>query len=162
MIKVSRRAFFSITAAAAIGAGILALKPTPAHADPFIYNGDSKFAVDGTDVVAYFILGKPVRGSQDFTHSWNGAIWSFASAEHRDLFAATPEKYAPQYNGYCAFAAAKGYTASTVPEAWDIVDGRLYLNYSLGVQKRWQSDRSGMITSADQNWPKLAAKLERS
>jgi YHS domain-containing protein len=112
-------------------------------------------AIRGTDPVAYFTEGRPVEGSSDFTADWNGAEWRFASAENRDKFVADPEAFAPQYGGFCAWAVSQGYTASTVPEAWRIVDGKLYLNYSLGVQKQWEGDIPGNIAKADTNWPGL-------
>jgi hypothetical protein len=84
-----------------------------------------------------------------------GATWRFASAEHRDMFAASPEQYAPRYGGYCSYAVSQGHTASIDPEAWKIVDGKLYLNYSKGVQKMWEKDQAGYIGKADANWPGL-------
>ncbi len=114
-------------------------------------------AIDGWDPVAYFTDGKPVEGSKEFGHEWNGATWRFASAAHRDLFAQAPEKYAPQYGGYCAWAVSQGYTADIDPQAWKIEDGRLFLNYSLDVQKKWATDIPGNIAKADANWPKLLA-----
>lgn len=112
-------------------------------------------AIRGTDPVAYFTEGRPVKGSSEFSAEWNGATWYFASAANRDTFLATPEAYAPQYGGFCAWAVAQGSTASTVPEAWQIVDGKLYLNYSLDVQKQWEGDIPGNIAKADRNWPGL-------
>jgi YHS domain-containing protein len=115
-------------------------------------------AIRGYDPVAFFTEGKPVEGSRQFTHKWKGATWRFASARNRDAFAAAPEKYAPQYGGYCAYGVANGYTVSTVPEAWSVVGGKLYLNYSLGVRADWLKDIPGHIRKADANWPKA---LER-
>ena len=112
-------------------------------------------AVDGYDVTAYFLDGKPVKGSEKFAYAWMGATWRFASAEHRDAFAQSPEKYAPQYGGYCSYAVSEGYTAKIDPEAWKIVDGKLYLNYSKSVQATWQKDIPGRVQSADRNWPSL-------
>jgi YHS domain-containing protein len=83
----------------------------------------------------------PVKGSAQFSYEWQGATWLFSSAENRDRFNAEPDRYAPQYGGFCAYAVSKGRTASIDPEAWKIVDGKLYLNYSKGVQKKcrtWQ------------------------
>lgn len=116
---------------------------------------NSGLAIRGTDPVAYFIQGGPVAGSSEFTHTWNNATWQFASAENRDLFAANPEQYAPQYGGFCAWAVSQGYTASIDPNAWRIVDGKLYLNYSRGVQRRWERDIPGNINKADTNWPEV-------
>lgn len=128
---------------------------TEAVAKDAVYQSWGGTAVDGTDVVAYFTEGRPVEGSSDFTHEWNGATWRFSTEANRDTFAANPEKYAPQYGGYCAWAVSQGYTASTTPEAWKIVDGKLYLNYSTSVQKQWEQNIPGHIASGDQNWPKV-------
>jgi YHS domain-containing protein len=115
-------------------------------------------AIDGYDPVAYFTDGKPVEGKKEFSHEWNGATWHFASAEHRDLFAAAPEKYAPQYGGYCAWAVSRGYTADIEPDAWAVVEGKLYLNYDLEVKAMWAKDMPGNIAKGDQNWPKLVGE----
>lgn len=112
-------------------------------------------ALKGYDPVAYFNEGGPTKGSPNFTHQWMGAEWHFASAENRDQFSADPERYAPQYGGYCAYAVSEGHTANINPEAWKIVDGKLYLNYSKGVQKKWEKDQAGRIQAADENWPRL-------
>jgi YHS domain-containing protein len=115
-------------------------------------------ALDGYDAVAYFIAGKPTKGSAKFSHEWNGAKWYFASAENRDAFKMKPEAYAPQYGGYCAWAVSRNYTADTDPEAWKIVEGRLYLNYNRDVQKTWEQDAAGNIGKADRNWPGVLNK----
>lgn len=115
-------------------------------------------AIDGFDPVAYFTEAKPVEGKKGFTFEWRGAVWRFASAAHRDLFAQEPEKYAPQYGGYCAYAVAKGTTADIDPAAWTIRDGKLYLNYDKATQEKWLMDPAGYISRADANWPKLLAK----
>ncbi|MEM7490030.1 MAG: YHS domain-containing (seleno)protein [Pseudomonadota bacterium] len=126
----------------------------PAQAsEDLIYQGFFGTAIDGTDPVSYFTEGRPIEGESDITYDWNGATWRFASVENRDLFAAAPEDYAPQYGGYCVWAVSQGYTASTDPEAWNIVDGKLYLNYNMEVQARWEGDIPGHIASADGNWP---------
>ncbi len=115
-------------------------------------------AIKGYDPVAYFTEGKAVKGSKEFTYEWNGATWRFSSAENRDLFAGNPEHYAPQYGGYCAWAVAQGKTAGIDPAAFQIVEGRLYLNYSRKIQERWAKDIPGNIAKADENWPALLAK----
>lgn len=112
-------------------------------------------ALKGYDAVAYFKESKPVKGKDQFRHEWMGAKWYFASAANRDEFASNPEKFAPQFGGYCAWAVAHNYTASIDPEAWRIVDGKLYLNYSKDVQKKWEADVPGFIKQANENWPKL-------
>jgi len=116
-------------------------------------------AIEGTDPVAYFTVGKPVAGARDLEYRWMGATWRFASAANRDQFAADPERYAPQYGGYCAWAVSQGYTAKIDPQAWRIVGGKLYLNYSKDVQARWAGDIPGNIAKADANWPQIKADL---
>ncbi len=127
-------------------------------ADPVNKSTLGGLALDGYDAVAYFTDGKPIEGSSKFEHSWQGAKWRFASTEHRDLFAANPEKYAPQYGGYCAWAVSQGYTADADPKAWKIVDGKLYLNYNAKIQKDWEKDAAGNIVKADANWPEVLEK----
>ena len=114
-------------------------------------------AISGYDPVAYFTDAKPVEGSSDFTTTWQGATWRFASAAHRDQFVADPARFAPQYGGYCAWAVAHDKTASVDPTAWKIVDGKLYLNYSKDIQAQWEKDVPGYIKQADENWPQLLA-----
>ncbi|MEH6526189.1 MAG: YHS domain-containing (seleno)protein [Sneathiella sp.] len=127
-----------------------------ASAKSLYYSSLFGTAVEGYDVVAYFRQGKPVEGTEDFSVDWKGATWQFSSAENKMLFESDPEKYAPQFGGYCAWAVSQGYTASTVPEAWKIVDEKLYLNYSKGVQSTWEQDIPGNIKLADTNWPNIS------
>jgi hypothetical protein len=112
-------------------------------------------AIKGYDPVAYFTAGKPVEGTKEFEFVWQDAKWRFSSAANRDAFKAAPEKFAPQYGGYCAWAVSQGYTANIDPSAWKIVEGKLYLNYSADVQKKWSADIPGFIKSANANWRKL-------
>jgi YHS domain-containing protein len=147
----SRRTLL-IAAAATPIAAILA--PAAQAGGAPIYAEDG-VATDGTDPVAYFTEGAPIAGSKDITHDWNGASWRFSSQENKDAFAAEPAAYAPQYGGYCAYAVSEGYTASTTPKAWKIVDGKLYLNYSRRIQRKWERDIPGRIASGDANWPKI-------
>ena len=138
--------------------GLAGLAAAPALADP-VFRNLWGHAIRGYDPVAYFTEGRPVEGRAEFSFDWNGATWRFASAEHRALFAENPERYAPQYGGYCAWAVSQGYTASVDPDAWDIVDGRLFLNYSKDVQTKWRADRPALITAADGKWPAIAQRL---
>lgn len=136
---------------------------TPAASSPIRYFTDSQgLAIRGTDPVAYFTQGRPVAGQPQFAHTWSGATWWFASAEHRDRFAANPEQYAPQYGGFCAWAVSRGYTAAIDPQAWKIVDGKLYLNYNRGIQRRWERDIPGNIQKADANWPGVLAEAGKT
>jgi len=115
----------------------------------------SGIAIRGYDPVAYFTNDKPVKGDPNNVHQWMGTTWQFANKANLDSFVDNPEKYAPQYGGYCAFAASSGYIAPTDPNAWTIYNDKLYLNYSTSIRKRWSKDKGGHITSADKNWPGL-------
>jgi len=144
----------------ALLAGLLGVNAAPALAgSEFNASRLGGVAIDGTDPVAYFTQATPVQGLRKFSYDWHGATWRFASAANRDAFKADPTRYAPQYGGYCAWAVSQGYTAKIDPEAWKIVDGKLYLNYSKSVQGQWQADIPGNIAKADQNWPAIRAKL---
>ena len=136
------------------GLALLLIVPLAMAGKPPVFS-TSDGAIRGYDPVAYFTAGEPTRGSDEFTAEWQGATYRFASAENQAKFKADPEAYAPQYGGYCAYAVSYGSTASTDPEAWKIVDGKLYLNYSKSVQKRWEKDVPGFISKADANWPRV-------
>jgi hypothetical protein len=123
-------------------------------------NKDRKgVAIKGYDPVAYFTQNRPVLGAAQFSYHWMDATWWFASVEDRDLFAADPDRYAPQYGGYCAYGVSQGRIVSIVPEAWKIVDGKLYLNYSLSVQKTWLAAIQRYIEEANRNWPTLRQRF---
>ena len=121
--------------------------------EPLVFSVGGGVAIRDYDPVGYFTARKPVLGSADIAYEWSGATWQFASTENRDTFVANPEQYAPQYGGYCAYAVSRGHTAKTKPEAWSIVDNKLYLIYSLGVRTRWQRDIPENIKKGDANWP---------
>ena len=118
----------------------------------------SGLALKGYDPVAYFSENKPVKGRSEFTAQHEGATYRFASAANRDAFSAAPAQYSPQYGGYCAFGMASGYKAPIEPDAWTVVDGKLYLNYSQSVRRQWSSDIPGYLRKADANWPQLRSK----
>lgn len=137
---------------------LLAIGPVQAAQDP-VYTGTlSDLAVSGYDPVAYFTEAQPVEGTGEHTVEWNGATWRFATPANRDQFQADPERYAPQFGGYCAWAVSQGYTASADPQAWRIVDGKLYLNYDLDVKKTWEQDVPGNIAKGEGNWPVVLEK----
>ena len=139
-------------------AGLVLVAAPAAHAlSPVNKTLLGGLALDGYDPVAYFTDGKPVEGTKEFTLDWSGATWRFASEAHRDEFRKAPEKYAPQYGGYCAWAVSQNYTADSDPEAWTIIDGKLYLNYDRKILEKWKLDIPGNISKADGNWPKLLA-----
>ena len=126
--------------------------------DPIYTGSFSNKAIHGYDPVAYFESNKPKVGKSKHAYKWNGATWLFSSARNRDAFTKSPEKYAPQYGGYCAWAVSQGYTASIDPEAWYIREGKLYLNFSKSVQQKWLKDIPGNIKKGDINWPQLLAR----
>lgn len=121
------------------------------HAGEFFERNN--LAVDGYDPVAYFTERKPVKGSPEFRADYQGSIFQFVSAAHRDTFTDHPEKFLPQYGGYCAYGMAQGYKAKIDPSAFTIVEDKLYLNYSEGVRSRWLTDTPGYIRKANENWP---------
>lgn len=133
---------------------ILAALGSQARAGEF-YEPDG-VAIRGYDPVAYVTEHKPVKGSSRFTVFYLGSLFHFASAAHRDAFLREPERYAPQYGGYCAYGTAKGYKAKTDPEAFSIVNDKLYLNYSLAVRERWQEGLPDIVAAGDRNWPAVS------
>ncbi|MEP1034164.1 YHS domain-containing (seleno)protein [Ekhidna sp.] len=110
-------------------------------------------AIKGYDPVAYFVKAEAIKGNEAFTLKWKEADWYFSSQENLDAFKADPEKYAPQFGGYCAFGVSKGGLYKIEPEAWKIIDGKLYLNYSKGIQKKWEANQADFIKKAETNWP---------
>jgi YHS domain-containing protein len=133
----------------------LAASPIPA------VNTEHGLAVKGYDPVSYFTMGKPTPGLAQFSTTYKGATYRFASAENRQRFIAAPEKFVPQYGGYCAFAIALNQIADIDPDEWAIVDNKLYLNNNLISQTLWSFDKTGNIARGDHNWP-LVPKLGNS
>lgn len=115
-------------------------------------------AIGGYDPVAYFSQSKPVQGMDKFSCQWNGASWHFASQENLNAFKSNPDKYAPQFGGYCAYGVSENKKAPTEPDAWTIVNGKLYLNYNLKVKDMWSSNRDERIKTANKNWTVLKDK----
>jgi YHS domain-containing protein len=122
-------------------------------ADPPPNTNSGRYAIGGYDPVAYFEEHKPVQGRAEYQTKYRGATWLFASEAHKRAFEGAPTRYEPSYNGYCAYAAALGKLASIDPNAWAIVDGHLYLNYSLEVRTKWNADRERYIRDANAHWP---------
>ena len=113
-------------------------------------------AIGGHDAVSYFKDGGPKMGQAKFHHFWNGAVWFFSSESNRDAFAAEPTSYAPQYDGYCAWAASQNYKRPGDPNVWQIVDNKLYLKVHAGAQKKWRADIPQHIKQGDENWVRIA------
>ncbi len=148
---ISRRSLLRAAAAAplVLASGRAALAASP---EVFAFDG---LAIRGADPVAYFRQSALVFGQPDMALMWHGAEWRFASADAREAFEMDPLAYAPQFGGYCAYAMSLGAIATTVPEAWTIHQGRLYLNFSLDVRTRWAEDKDGNIARANGYWPDI-------
>ena len=152
------RALAAAVLAVASVAPALAAEPINTLEKSGLFGYDpSGVAIRGYDTVAYFTEGAPVEGSEEFTAEWQGATWRFASAEHLDLFEADPERYAPQYGGYCAYGVAQDGLVKIEPENWTILDDKLYLNYDDDVQALWEEDVPGFIEQADAKFDALLA-----
>lgn len=149
-MSLTRRHVLTGFVALPLGAKLLT-RPAFA-ASPSVYVEDG-IAWDGHDPVAYFTKGAPTPGVSEFSTLYEGATVLFSNAETRDMFTADPAKFAPQFGGYCAYAASKGYLAPTVPEAWTIYEGKLYLNFSLRARELWSQDIPGNIAKGNANWP---------
>ena len=135
---------------------LVAAAPSLAHAvAPINASFFSNVAIEGTDPVAFFTEGRVVAGRSDITTTYRGAVWQFATAEHRDMFTQDPERFAPQYGGYCAYGMTVGQKVPIDPEAWSIVEGKLYLNTSLKVHELWSVDPASNIATADSKWPSV-------
>ena len=115
-------------------------------------------AIKGYDPVAFFTDKMPIKGIPEYEYKWRGARWRFASTAHREEFLRDPEKYAPEYGGYCAYAVSQGKTADIDPEAWTVFEGKLYLNLNKEVQGLWEKNMREYIRKADENWPRLLGK----
>lgn len=143
-----------ITRAARVLALTLSLGTTLLAAQA-VNTDKSGVAISGYDPVAYFTQTKALKGSAAITAVHGAATYYFVSTANREAFLANPEKYAPVYGGYCAYGVAHGHKVNIDPEAFRVVNDRLYLNYSKGVQQKWLADIPGNIATADSNWPKL-------
>lgn len=156
MNRLMKKDFIAVFVVAAVSLVLLVGYQKPA-AEPINKTADG-VALKGYDAVAYFKDGQAVRGSDEFAYEWMSSKWYFASEANRGLFASDPEKYAPQYGGYCAWAVGHEYTAPGDPTVWKIFEGKLYLNYNKDVQKMWEKDIPGLTKKGDENWPRLIRK----
>jgi len=143
-----------------LGAGVIALAVFAGGALAGEINEIGGPAIKGYDPVAYFTDHKPVKGNPAYTATFDGATFEFASTADRGAFKADPSKYTPQYGGFCAFATAMGHKAEIDPAAFSVVDGKLYLNHSVQLKEKWQSDAPDYIRKADTNWPTVAKQTD--
>jgi YHS domain-containing protein len=151
----SRRLALVTGALALVASNAVMAAPPVNTLKPGLFGGRTDTAILGYDTVAYFTDGKPVKGQETLVSEWKGAKWKFATQEHLDLFKANPEKYAPQYGGYCAYGVATDHLVKIEPDKFKIVDGKLYLNYDAEVQETWQKDIPGYIRQADAKFQSL-------
>lgn len=147
MFLICRRTFLTSLAAFCVA--------LPVSADVAVFYAESGVAISGYDPVTYFDGESPKLGHPEHSVTWKGATWHFATARNREIFESNPRAYAPQFGGYCAFAVSRGYTAASDPGAYRVHEGRLYFVHNKDVQSVWQTDLSGNIARADENWPSV-------
>jgi YHS domain-containing protein len=159
MSRSQRPTLISLFLAITLFAGLVgsAVADSNKSAVPAV-NAANRIGVKGYDPVAYFTLGHPVAGLDQYTYQWKSIRYSFGSAENLARFRANPEKYLPQYGGYCAYAMSINRIADIDPHRWAIVGGKLYLNNGFLAQDLWSLNKSGNIASADRNWPQYPKK----
>ncbi len=155
VVNTRRRSLLTLLLGAAVAASGL-----PAAAGSSINRASDKAAVEGYDVVAYHLVGRPQRGEARFNAEWQGARWWFASEANREQFLADPERFAPQFGGYCAYAMANDSFANGDPLRWRVVDGKLYLNANIFAQGLWARDIPGHVDKGQGFWPRRRAELE--
>lgn len=154
-----------VACAAVIVVGITVVSLLPKFSDSALSDvnvSSNNVAIRGYDTVAYFTEDNAVKGREEFAYSWADALWFFSTAENQELFARNPEQFAPQYGGYCALGIADGYIANIDPEAWTIVEGRLYLNRNKELMKKWRTDQPARIEEAERNWADNRANLKNA
>ena len=134
-----------------LGAAVVSQARSPVAA----VNTTDGIALKGYDPVAYFTAGKPTPGVEPYSYRWQGVTYRFASAEHRERFQAAPERYLPQYGGYCAYAMFLNLIADIDPARWAVVDGKLYVNNNWFSHTLWSARKSDNIAVADQHWAVL-------
>ena len=143
----------------ALLAGVAAVLGSCSKTQTLSVNTDSTgLALRGFDAVAYFAVENAVKGDAKYEYVWKGARWIFSSEENMKAFQANPDAYAPQFGGYCSFAVSEGYTANGDPEAWKVVDGKLYLNYNKQVKQKWEAEQSERIEKGKTNWKGFTTK----
>lgn len=136
---------------------VFLLLSTPLLAADLV-NVSDNVGVSGYDPVAFFTDAKPVKGNPAISAMHHGATYYFATEEHRKLFQGSPERYLPQYGGYCAYGASRNALASVEISTWEVRDGKLYLNHNASVRERFDADFQGNVDKANANWPGLLAE----
>ncbi|EHR72222.1 YHS domain-containing protein [Burkholderiales bacterium JOSHI_001] len=158
-LRLNRRATLTLAATLALlGLPAQAAEPPVNTLKNSLFGGRTDTAINGYDTVAYFTENKPVKGRDNWVTEWMGAKWKFASQAHLDLFKAQPEKYAPQYGGYCAYGVTQDKLVKVEPDQFTLRDGKLYLNYDADIQAQWLKDPAGYIKAADAKFATLLKK----
>jgi YHS domain-containing protein len=158
MLRFYRLAFVSTFLIVAVFAG-LADSAGSSESPVAAVNASDDVGLKGYDPVAYFTDEQPIRGTPHYSFQWKGVTYRFASAGNLQRFKADPNKYLPQYGGYCAYAMSINRIADISPTEWTIFGGKLYLNNNFISQTLWSLDKSGRVKSGDRNWavfPKTA------
>ncbi|MEO6624931.1 MAG: YHS domain-containing (seleno)protein [Burkholderiaceae bacterium] len=156
-LEPSRRGML-VALAALLVVGPARAEPPINTLKPGFFGGRTDTAINGYDPVAYFTVGKPVKGQDTLAYEWMGAKWKFSSQANLDLFKGNPEKYAPQYGGYCAYGVVQDALIKVEPEQFTVRDGKLYLNYDADIQAKWLKDPAGFIKQADAKFTTLLKK----
>ena len=157
--SLSRRGVLALGVTAFLFSGVACAAEPPINTlKNSLFGGRTDSAINGYDPVAYFTVGKPVKGQDNFATEWMGAKWKFSSQANLALFKSNPEKYAPQYGGYCAYGVTQGSLVKVEPEQFTLRDGKLYLNYDADVQAKWLKDPAGYIKDADTKFQALLKK----
>lgn len=120
-----------------------------------VFSNTDGVAIKGYDPVAYFTSGKAMQGKDQFSYEWSGTKWKFDSQANLDMFKADPKRYAPQFGGFCAYGCSENHKSPTDPNAFTIVNNKLYLNYNLKVKEMWIKDTTTRIVSANTYWNSL-------
>ncbi len=157
-LSLNRRTMLLLGAATLFASAPVLAAPPINTLKNSLFGGRTDTAINGYDTVAYFTVGKPVKGEDTLAYEWMGAKWKFSSQANLDLFKANPEKYAPQYGGYCAYGVAVDNLVKIEPDQFKVLDGKLYLNYDADVQGKWLKDPAGYIKTADAKFQALLKK----
>ncbi|MDH4391611.1 MAG: YHS domain-containing (seleno)protein [Aquabacterium sp.] len=155
---ITRRSLLLATALLTTTATAVRAAPPVNTLKGSLFGGRADTAILGYDTVAYFTTGRAVEGNDSLAHTWMGATWRFSTQAHLDQFKAAPEKFAPQYGGYCAYGVSQGYLVGVEPDKFRIIGGKLYLNYNADVQATWNKDTAGHIRAADGKFQALLRK----
>ncbi|MGH1426783.1 MAG: YHS domain-containing (seleno)protein [Arenicella sp.] len=160
---MNRRTALKLSLTAVVSSLVLASPNVlAANSNGPTYTDKKGRAINGYDTVAYFTKKKAIKGNPKFQTSWNHGTWFFSSQENLELFKRSPEKYAPQYGGYCAYAVSLDRLVQIDPTQFTIIGQKLYLTYHPRIQRRWDKKRADYLIDSEKNWPKLLKKVQKN